>query len=89
MEVCREWNRKVTNYRQKTLSNIGIFTAIYFVIFFAGIDAGVYPYLYPTVRIGMPHPVRYSLYAVLNKGQEVWHGILDRYYSWLTEFNHG
>lgn len=33
----------------------------------------------------MPHPMRYSLYAVLNKGQEVWYGILDRHYPWLAE----
>lgn len=73
----------------KDLINVGIFTAIYFVIFFGGHDAGIYPYLHPAVRIGMPHPVRYSLYAVLNEGQKIRHGISDWHYPWPAQSGHG
>ena len=64
----------------KDLINVGIFTAIYFVIFFAGMMLGYIPYLYPVAWTGVPHPVRYSLYAVLNKGQEVRYGVPDRHH---------
>lgn len=73
----------------KDLINVGIFTAIYFVIFFAGMMLGYIPIFIPAVRIGVPHPVRYSLYAVLNEGQKIRHGISDWHYPWPAQSGHG
>ena len=88
MEVCREWNRK-QQIAGKRPYQCRYFHRHLFCHFLCGYDAGIYPYLYPVAWTGVPHPVRYSLYAVLNKGQKVWHGIPDRHYPWLAEFNHG
>ena len=75
---------KSNKLQAKDLINVGIFTAIYFVIFFAGMMLGYIPIFIPL--LGLVCPI---LYVVLNKGQEVWHGIPDRHYPWLAEFNHG
>ena len=39
---------------------------------------GYIPIFISAARISLPHPVRYSLHAVLNKGQEVRYGVPDR-----------
>ena len=54
----------------KDLINVGVFYSHLFCHFLCRHDAGVYPDLYPAAWTGVSHPVRDSLYAVLNKGQE-------------------
>ena len=79
---------KSNKLQAKDLINVGIFTAIYFVIFFAGMMLGYIPIFIPL--LGLVCPILCGIpFAVLNKGQEVWHGIPDRHYPWLAEFNHG
>ena len=73
----------------KDLINVGIFTAIYFVIFFAGMMLGYIPIFIPLLGLVCPILCGTSLYAVLNEGQKIRHGISDWHYPWLAEFNHG
>ena len=54
MEVCREWNAKSNKLQAKDLINVGIFTAIYFVIFFAGMMLGYIPIFIPLLGLVCP-----------------------------------
>lgn len=73
----------------KDLINVGIFTAIYFIIFFAGMMLGYIPIFIPLLGLVCPIFVRHSFYVVSNEGQKIWHGIFDWNYPWLAEFDHG
>ena len=80
---------KSNKLQAKDLINVGIFTAIYFVIFFAGMMLGYIPIFIPLLGLVCPILCGIPFMLYLTKVKKFWHGIPDRHYPWLTEFNHG
>ena len=73
----------------KDLINVGIFTAIYFIIFFAGMMLGYIPIFIPLLGLVCPILCGIPFMLYLTKVKKIWHGIFDWNYPWLAEFDHG
>ena len=73
----------------KDLINIGIFTTIYFVIYFCDNDAGIYSYSWCIVRTDMPYYMWNSVYALCYKSTELWDDFNNRNNFSNTLYSYG
>ena len=67
----------------KDLINVGIFTAIYFVLFFAGMMLGYIPIFIPLLGLVCPIICGIPFMLYLTK---VWHGNTVWHYPWIAEY---
>ena len=69
----------------KDLINVGIFTAIYFVIFFAGMMLGYIPIFIPLLGLICPILCGIPFMLYLTKIKKFGMGYIDGHYSWFAE----
>lgn len=82
-------NTKSNKLQAKDLINVGVFTAIYFVIFFAGMMLGYIPIFIPLLGLVCPILCGIPFMLYLTKVKKIRHGISDWHYPWPAQSGHG
>ena len=85
--VYEKW-WQVTNYRGKDLMNIGIYSAIYFVIVFAVAMLGYIPIMMPMLCVFVPLNCGNSVYAFSYKSKAIWNDLdYEHYYGNIDDLD--